>query len=63
MRWRAFWRGFLSGLDLTGAFPSTPRRLLRRPVAEAFADDWRAVGNDLRKALHQLKHGRDDDPA
>lgn len=51
---RAFWRGFLDGLAapvLLFIPPPRPRLLRVKSDREALADDWRQVGNDMRRAM------------
>lgn len=47
----AFLRGALSAFDLFGVLPSTADEILARTPGEALAGDWKAVGDDLRKAM------------
>lgn len=69
-RFRAFIRGAASVLDLMPA-PRVAvfgRDILARSDAEALAADWRAVGDDLYRAMGQVRdeieaeHGAAADP-
>lgn len=54
-RWREFLLAVGSLLDLGGMATYERARELQRRKPGTIADDWRAVGDDLRKAM-----GRDD---
>jgi hypothetical protein len=57
-QWRAYLRGAGTLLDLSGSGYRRPRQ---RPLRGSLADDWRAVGDDLRSVLGQSRTTRNED--
>jgi hypothetical protein len=55
IKWRSFLRGVWSLLDFSGSLHR--REFLERSDAEALANDWKAVGDDLRRAMKYEKRG------
>lgn len=55
-KWRAWLLGIGSLFDLGGMATYQRARELQRRKPGTIADDWQAVGNDLRKAMRQVSN-------
>ncbi len=52
----SFLRGFGSVLDISGiSYKTNIQKYTSKTDAEAIASDWRAVGDDMRKAMGNYK--------